>query len=107
MIRFFGKQNKAEFDSTEARLRSVEWKVNVVLAIVGIQLLLTIFMIAKDLLFPSTMTIALCSAALIAAAWVFRKQIPGLIKRLFVKQMIADDVSAHGSSRAKTEDSIQ
>ncbi len=107
MIRFFGKQNKDELDSYESRLLIVEWKVNLVIAIVGLQLLLTVFMIAKDLLMPSTTTIVICSIAVIAAIWFFRNQIPGLIKRMVVKQIVGENAPVKETARRETEESIR
>ena len=107
MLRFFSKQNKNEIEAPESRLRIVEWKVNLILAIVGIQLILTVLMMARDLLLPSTTTIVLCSAVFIAAAWLFRKQIPGLVKRMLVRKIVGDDSSAKESSRTESEESIR
>jgi uncharacterized membrane protein len=106
MIRFFGKQNKDQLDSTESRLRTVEWKVNLVLAIVGLQLVLTVLMFAKDLLMPSKTSIFVCLVLLVAAGWFFRKQIPGLIRRMIAKQIVGEDSPSRDASR-DLEESIK
>ncbi|QEG20954.1 hypothetical protein [Mariniblastus fucicola] len=112
MIRFFGSQNKDELESSgleasDARLRNVEWKVNLILAIVAIQLVLTVLLMVRAYLIPSTTTIVLVSVALIAAIWFFRKQIPALVKRMLVRQFVGEDSLTKKSSRSNSEDSIK
>lgn len=106
MFGFFGKQHRKKSDSDDSRLRSVEWKVNVVLILVGIQLALTILILVRQYLIPSTTSLILCGLAVAVAIWLFRKQIPGLLKRLLVRQIVESDVT-RPESPVKTEDSIR
>jgi hypothetical protein len=106
MIRFFGKQNKDQQDSAESRLSIIEWKVNLILVIVGVQLILTVLMFAKDLLMPSKTSIVICLVLLAAVGWFFRKQIPGLIRRMIAKQIVGQDSPSRDSSR-DLEESIK
>ena len=107
MLRFFPKWNSDKNESNDLRLRVVEWKLNLILAIVGIQLTLTTLMLVKQFLFPSTTTMILCGVATVVAIWVFRKQIPGLIKRLLFRQAVSDISASEKSPRRETEDSIR
>ena len=107
MIRFFAKQDKDQKDSNESRLEIVEWKLNVILAIVGVQLALTLFLVAKEFLMPSKTTIFVVLIALIAAAWFLRKYIPGLIKQALVTQIVGDDSQEKKSPKSQMEDSIR
>jgi len=107
MIRFFGSQKNDETDATDSRLRTVEWKVNLILAIVAVHFLLTTFMFFSDLLLPSKTTIVIVVVALIAIGWFLRKQILVLIKRSIAKQIVGEDgVETKSSSKRQTEDSI-
>ena len=112
MLRFFPKWNSDKNESNDLRLRVVEWKLNLILAIVGIQLTLTTLMLVKQILLPSTTTMVLCGVAMVVAMWVFRKQIPGLIKRLLIRQAVSDKPTAEKpatekSPRREMEDSIR
>lgn len=107
MIRFFGKQNGDKPESSDSRLRVVEWKINLVLALVGIQLALTTLILVRQYLIPSTTTLILCGLALAVAVWLFRKQIPGLIKRMLVRQIVSGDSTPSKSSKSETEESIR
>lgn len=106
MIRFFGKPDKQELESSDSRLRVLEWKVNLLLILVGAQLLITVLTLAKSLLMPSTTTIVIVTILLVVIGWVFRKQIPGLIKRMIAKQLSKED-SDQDSRKSETEGSIR
>jgi hypothetical protein len=106
MIPFFGKQSKDELDATGSRLRAVEWKVNLLLILVGIQLSLSVLSLARATLMPSTTTIVIVSALLIAAGWFFRNQILGLIKRSIARQILQEDSPQRESSFAEREETI-
>lgn len=105
MLPFFGKKNRVKSESDDSRLRVVEWKVNLILILVGIQLALTALMLVRQFLIPSTTTLILCGLALAVVIWVFRNQIPGLVKRLLVRQIVGDDSAM--DSPTQTEDSIK
>ncbi len=107
MIRLFAKSDKEEIDSHSSRLRSLEWKVNLLLILVGIQLLVTSLTFARDLLMPSTATIVIVTVVLVAIGWVFRKQIPGLIKRMVARQILKEESSVKDSSHAGMDESIR
>jgi len=106
MLRFFGKPNDEETRSSEARLRSVEWKVNLILALIAIELALTMLILVRQYLIPSTTTLILCGLVLAAAVWFFRNQIPGLVKRLLFRQFVDGDAASRGG-KSETDDSIR
>lgn len=105
MLPFFGNKNSEKSESNDSRLRIVEWKVNLVLVLVGIQLALTTLILVRQYLIPSTTTLVLCGLTLAVVIWLFRKQIPGLAKRMLVRQIVGDDFSSESSTQR--EDSIK
>ena len=108
MIRFFGKQNNDDkTESSDSRLRIVEWKINLILIMVGIQFIMTMLIMVKQYFIPSTTTIVLCCVVLAVAIWFFRKQLPGLIKKMLFRQLVGDETTATKAHRRETEDSIR
>jgi len=107
MLSFFSKKNNDENEAADSRLRIVEWKINLILIMVSIQFVMTMLIMVKQYFMPSTTTIVLCVAVLVAAIWFFRKQLPGLIKKLLFRQLVGDDDSATKTPRRETEESIR
>ena len=107
MLKFFGNRKGDETASSESRLRTVEWKVNLILAIVAAHFLLTTFMFFSDLILPSKTTIVIVGIVLIAAGWFLRKQILFLARRMIAKQIVGDDgLNEKPATKSQTEDSI-
>ena len=103
MLRFFSKQNSEESPNTDSRLRALEWKVNVILAIVAVHFLLSLVSFAGKLLLPSTTTIAIVSIAVIALGWFMRKQLLMLIKRSIARQIVGEEKSDSESPSSSKE----
>lgn len=91
MIKFFGGQKNEDSTSSDSRLRSLEWKVNLLLGIVGLHFLLSVFMLASDFLLPSKTTIVIVVVVLGVVGWFLRNQILGLIKRAVAKQIVGEE----------------
>lgn len=106
MIRFFGKQEKSELDSTELRLRSIEWKLNLVLGLVVVQVALTALCFLKDTFIPSPVTLALVAVLSIGAIWLLRKPLWRFIKRKLLHSMLDEDDGSKRTGVSGTEKSI-
>jgi len=98
MINFFGNQDN---ESTDSRLDSIEWKVNLLLALVGIHLGLSVLRFAKSML-PSTFTIVVIGALLAAGCWFLRDRIGGMVRRMVAQQIVGDDRSEGSSSSSRS-----
>ena len=101
MIRFFSNQKNDESAPTESRLRIVEWKVNIILAIVAVHFLLSLVSFAGKMFLPSTSTIVIVGIALIAAGWFMRKQLLGIIRRSIARQIAGEEKPEPESSGSK------
>lgn len=87
MMRFFQKSSGIDRDPTESRLRGIERKLNILMALVAGLLIvesLAFFSSITSMLIPTPTTIALIALVAIGAGYVFRKQIPRLFRRLFL-----------------------
>lgn len=105
MLRFFQKRNTEKHESDDSRLRTVEWKVNLVLVLAALQLILLTLVVVKQYLVPSTTTLALGGVASIGLIWFFRNQIPGMLKRFLFRSSAPDNSVAEKAPRR--EESIR
>ena len=80
-----------EQDRYENRFRSIERKLNLLIAIVTILLVISLFIVVK-LFLPSTFTLILMLLALAVFLFIFRNQIPGWFgnaSRYFFYQLVS------------------
>lgn len=107
MLPFFNRKNSTKLESNDLRLRAVEWKVNLILVLIGIQLAMSGLILVRQYLIPSTTTLVLCSVAVAVFIWLFRNQIPGLVKRMIFRQVVSGDSHSRNSPESQMEDSIK
>ncbi len=102
MIRLFRKSGNKETSPIEFRLRSMEWKVNLLLGLVTILLIaqLVSFLTSIGRMFiPTPTTVALILVVLIAAGYFFRHRIPGIVKRMFQPKSQTSDYTSDEANR--------
>lgn len=105
MINFFGNQDSSE--STDSRLDGIEWKVNLLLAIVGIHLLLSVLRFVGSFLVPSTSTIVIVGLLVVGVCWFLRDRISVMIRRLIARQIMGDDhTESSSASQSSKEERI-
>ena len=106
MINFFGNQNSDESSDAGARLRAVEWKLNVLLALVGVQLLLQLLSFVSEMLSKSTMIIVV--VGVLALGWFFRDRLLLMIRRIVAQRILGEtQVESSSSSSGHRESSIR
>lgn len=108
MFSFFGNQNRDESTGTEGRLRSVEWKINVLLALVGVHLLLELLSLASSVFLPSKSTILIVLILLAVVGWFLRDRILVMIRRSIAQRILGEEpVDSSTSSQSSREGSIR
>jgi hypothetical protein len=106
MIRFFGNQEKSKLDSTESRLRSMEWKINFVLGVAVLHITLTALSFLKDTFIPSPITLALVAVLTIGGLWLFRRPLWRWIKQKLLRSMLDEDGGSKPANVPGTDESI-
>ena len=98
MINFFRNQDDDESSGSGARLRAVEWKLNVLLGLVGAHLLFELVSFVGGLILPSKGTVIFSVIVMLALGWFFRDRLVGMIKRIIAQRILGETKFESSSS---------